>query len=121
MYFREEIENQMYLETMRIVSCTCACHAKHVKAMELLSNLTKVDAGFNGTRLVTFSIALPATNLPSARVSMFQRILSNLRALPGVESVTAISGLPPNRPLNANDTDTDRNLSVFSNSAQDMV
>ena len=31
----------------------------------------------------------------------------SLRAVPGVQAATAMSGLPPNRPLNANDTDID--------------
>ena len=72
-------------------------------------NLTNVDAGFNRSRLVTFSITLPRVNYPqaSARMSMFQRIIDRLRAVPGVQAASAMSGLPPNRPLNANDTDID--------------
>jgi predicted permease len=74
-----------------------------------VSNLTNVDAGFDRSRLVTFSLTLPAPNYPrpSARVQLFQRVLDDLRAVPGVQSATAMSGLPPNRPLNANDTDID--------------
>jgi putative ABC transport system permease protein len=69
-------------------------------------NLMSVDAGFNRARLVTFSMTLPGVNyVPSARVPKYQRLLENLRALPGVQSATAMTGLPPNRPLNANDTD----------------
>ncbi|HKE85268.1 MAG TPA: ABC transporter permease [Vicinamibacterales bacterium] len=72
-------------------------------------NLTNVDAGFNRSRLVTFSITLPRVNYPqaSARMAMFQRIIDTLRAVPGVQGASAMSGLPPNRPLNANDTDID--------------
>src|SRR5206468_433378 len=71
-------------------------------------NLTHVDAGFNRARLVTFSMTLPAVNyLPSTRVPKYQRLLENLRAIPGVQAATAMTGLPPNRPLNANDTDID--------------
>jgi predicted permease len=36
---------------------------------------------------------------------MYQRLLGKLRATPGVQGASAMSGLPPNRPLNANDTD----------------
>ena len=36
---------------------------------------------------------------------MYQRLLARLRAVPGIQGASAMSGLPPNRPLNANDTD----------------
>ena len=72
-------------------------------------NLTRVDAGFDRSRLVTFSMTLAITNFPqpAVRAQAFQRLLDNLRAIPGVQAATAMSGLPPNRPLNANDTDID--------------
>jgi predicted permease len=72
-------------------------------------NLTHVDAGFERSRLVTFSLTLPPANYPQpqARAQMYQRLLEKLRAVPGVQAATAMSGLPPNRPLNANDTDID--------------
>ena len=72
-------------------------------------NLTTLDAGFDRSRLVTFSMTLPNVNYPqpSARAQMYQRLLGTLRAVPGVQAATAMSGLPPNRPLNANDTDID--------------
>ena len=72
-------------------------------------NLTTVDAGFDRSRLVTFSMTLAIRNYPqpSARAQAYQRLLENLRAVPGVQAATAMSGLPPNRPVNANDTDID--------------
>jgi predicted permease len=71
-------------------------------------NLMNVDAGFSRARLVTFSMTLPGVNyLPSTRVPKFQRLLESIRAVPGVQSATAMTGLPPNRQLNANDTDID--------------
>jgi predicted permease len=71
-----------------------------------VQNLTAVDAGFNRTHLTTFSITLPAANYgqPVSRLQTYSRLLTALRALPGVHSATAMSGLPPNRPINANDT-----------------
>jgi putative ABC transport system permease protein len=70
-------------------------------------NLTKVDAGFDRSRLVTFALTLPVANYqqPPIRSQMYQRLLEKLRAVPGIQTATAMSGLPPNRPLNANDTD----------------
>ncbi len=72
-------------------------------------NLSSVDAGFDRSRLVTFSLTLPTANYPQAnsRGQMYQRLLDKLRAMPGVQAASGMSGLPPNRPLNANDTDID--------------
>ncbi len=72
-------------------------------------NLANVDSGFDRSRLVTFSLTLPTANYPQpqARGQMYQRILDKLRAVPGVQGASGMSGLPPNRPLNANDTDID--------------
>jgi putative ABC transport system permease protein len=65
-------------------------------------NLTSVDAGFDRSRLVTFSMTLPmATSEPDTRAQGYQRILDRLRAAPGVQGVTVMSGLPPSRSPNA--------------------
>lgn len=72
-------------------------------------NLTNVDAGFDRSRLVTFSMTLPQINYSqsSVREQTYQRLLGELRAVAGVEAATAMSGLPPNRALDANDTEID--------------
>src|SRR5438552_6567277 len=65
-------------------------------------NLTSVDAGFDRSRLVTFSMTLPmATSEPDTRAQAYQRVLERLRAAPGVQGATVMSGLPPNRPPDA--------------------
>jgi putative ABC transport system permease protein len=70
-------------------------------------NLTKVDAGFNRNRLVTFGLVLPnaAYQTPQNVVDFFARLQAQLGALPGVQGVAAMQGLPPQRQVNANDTD----------------
>jgi putative ABC transport system permease protein len=70
-------------------------------------NLSMVDAGFERSRLVTFQLSLATADYPQAapRAQFFQRLLDRLRGAPGITGATAMSGLPPNRPLNANDTD----------------
>ena len=70
-------------------------------------NLSVVDAGFDRSRLVTFQLSLPTSNYPQAaqRAQLFQRLIDKLRGVAGVQGASAMSGLPPNRPLNANDTD----------------
>ena len=72
-------------------------------------NLTHVDAGFNRSRLVTFSVTLPraAYPRPSVRWQAYQTLLGRLRGIGGVQSISGMTGLPPNRPLNANDTEID--------------
>ena len=70
-------------------------------------NLTHVDSGFDRSRLVTFSMTLPNVHYPqaAARGHLYQRLLATLRSVPGVQGATAMSGLPPTRPVNANDAD----------------
>ncbi len=77
--------------------------------LRTVANLASVDAGFDRSRLVTFSMALPGADYPQppGRAQLYQRLLDKLRAAPGVQAATAMSGLPPNRPLDANDTDID--------------
>ena len=69
-------------------------------------NLANVDAGFNRSRLVTFSISLPDATYAGGmiRVQTVQRLLDALRAVPGVEAATAMAGLPPDRPAVSNNT-----------------
>jgi predicted permease len=70
-------------------------------------NLSAVDAGFDRTRLVTFQLSLATATYPQPpqRAQFFQRLLERLRGAPGIQGASAMTGLPPNRPLNANDTD----------------
>ncbi len=71
-------------------------------------NLMTVDAGFNRSRLVTFGLVLPnATYRDAARASWTSSRGWNreLSAMPGVQSAAAMQGLPPQRQVNANDTD----------------
>ncbi len=77
--------------------------------MRTVYNLATVDAGFDRSRLVTFSLTVPVVNYaqPGDRAQFYDRLLRRLRELPGVQGASAMSGLPPDRPVNANDTDID--------------
>jgi predicted permease len=69
-------------------------------------NLMRQDMGFDRSQLTTFSLVLPAPRYDTRqRVDVYTQLTDRLRALPGVQSVAAMSGLPPLRNLNANDTD----------------
>ncbi|MBS1827943.1 MAG: ABC transporter permease [Acidobacteria bacterium] len=61
-------------------------------------NLTTMDAGFDRSRLVTFSMTLPMANSEAdTRAQAYQRVLHRLRSIPGVLGTVAMTGLPPNR------------------------
>ncbi len=80
--------------------------------MQSLRRLLAVDVGFDTKQLITFQVRLPeslyATEIKDgtreagwSRVSLsaparYQEILEELRGIPGIESVTAISWLPMN-------------------------
>ncbi|MGE3344107.1 MAG: ABC transporter permease [Vicinamibacterales bacterium] len=69
-------------------------------------NLLQVDAGFNRSHLSTFGVVLPGGSYsPERRVQFYSDLQTRLGALPGVTGVTSMTGLPPNRAVNANDTD----------------
>ena len=70
-------------------------------------NLTSVDAGFDPVELTTFGVVLPQASYPEAgqRVRFMTELMRELGAAPGVEGVAAMTGLPPFRQVNANDTE----------------
>jgi predicted permease len=65
-----------------------------------------VDPGFDPQNVLTFQLYLPpgAYAAGAEIVSFHDRLSAELAALPGVRGVAAMSGLPPQRDLNANDT-----------------
>lgn len=66
--------------------------------VQTVYNLTRIDAGFDRSRLVTFSMTLPMANSEAVtRAEAYQRVLDRLRSVPGVLGTVAMSGLPPNR------------------------
>ncbi len=66
--------------------------------------LQSVDPGFNHDGLLTFRLFLPSTTYagPPEQVSFYRELKDKLIEIPGVESATLMSGLPPIRRLNAN-------------------
>jgi putative ABC transport system permease protein len=70
-------------------------------------NLMTVDAGFNRNQLVTFGVVLPASTYrtPQSTVDFISRLTTELSSQSGVQAVAGMSGLPPVRLVNANDTD----------------
>lgn len=70
------------------------------------AELTRVDVGFDPEGVLTFQLALPSAAYTDAgAIQQFhQRLRQELSVLPGLRSVASMSGLPPLRDLNANDT-----------------
>jgi predicted permease len=70
-------------------------------------NLMNVDAGFDRSRLVTFGVALPASTYSTfdQRRRVYQRLIDRFGGMPGVQRVSAVSGLPPQRASNGMGTD----------------
>ena len=69
--------------------------------------LQEVNAGFDPEHLLTLRLSLPTTAYrDGATVSGFyQSLLARIQTLPGVVAAATGSGLPPGRPINANDTE----------------
>jgi putative ABC transport system permease protein len=68
--------------------------------------LQEVNSGIDAGHLLTMQVSLPPANYTTAaRANGFwSSVIDRVNALPGVESATIVSGLPPNRQVNANTT-----------------
>lgn len=75
--------------------------------LKSFSKLTNVDAGFDERNLTTFGVYLPAATYasPEQRAQFASNLIRTLEKTQGVQSVSAMTGMPPNRQVNANDTD----------------
>ena len=58
-------------------------------------NLRSVDPGFDPSDLVTFNLLLPAARYTNAEAApLYQRLVEDLEALPGIEAAAVTRGLP---------------------------
>jgi len=68
--------------------------------------LQRVEVGFDPRGVTSFSLQLPASKYQNAdRLRFANQLEERLAGLPGVKSASLATGLPPLRPINANDTD----------------
>ncbi|HEX7334947.1 MAG TPA: ABC transporter permease [Pyrinomonadaceae bacterium] len=58
------------------------------------SRLQSVDPGFNPNNLLTMRISVPVRLTEPQRIEFFQRVLEQMKALPGVEAAGAINSSP---------------------------
>jgi predicted permease len=68
--------------------------------------LQRNDPGFSADRVLTMRVALPKTQYPKTDdvFAYWDRLLRKVKDVPEVASVSISDGLPPNRPIDANDT-----------------
>ncbi len=62
--------------------------------LKSFSRLMDVNPGFDAERLLTFNLGLPPTTDAAHQNAFYEQVVEGLRALPGVESVGAVSRLP---------------------------
>jgi len=69
------------------------------------ARLLEVRSGFEPKGLVTLSLSLPSALYEKGEdvVAFTTRLQDRVRAVPGVKDATVLAGLPPSRPINAND------------------
>jgi predicted permease len=69
--------------------------------------LQQVNIGLDPSRIMTMRLALPPGQYAEVAAvrQLWTRLLDRVRAIPGVEAASLVSGLVPIRPLNANDTE----------------
>lgn len=68
--------------------------------------LQEVNAGFNPEHVLTMRLSLPGVTYRDAAAvrGFYENLAARVKALPGVRSAAIATGLPPSRPINANDT-----------------
>jgi predicted permease len=73
------------------------------------SQLQRVDPGFRVDDLLAFQLYLPPANYegPPQQWQFLDELANQLEAIPGAVSASTMSGLPPDRRINANDMDFD--------------
>jgi putative ABC transport system permease protein len=78
------------------VALATALLALGVLSVRSLQDLLRQDPGFDVSDLLTFQLNLPETKYPEAapRTLFLERLMDELRALPGVGAVSAVQTLP---------------------------
>jgi len=69
--------------------------------------LQQVRPGFEAKNVLSLQLSLPPASYPEETqpADFFRKLRAQVAALPGVESAATVAGLPPQRDVNANDTE----------------
>ncbi|MEO7731121.1 MAG: ABC transporter permease [Kofleriaceae bacterium] len=93
---RALVITEIALAVVLVIGCTVMVRS--------FVHLQHVDLGFKPDHLLTFGTELPDKTYPAAQAGVYwKRHLDRMRALPGVTGVALLDGMPPARPINAND------------------
>jgi hypothetical protein len=83
--------------------------------------LQQVEVGFDPRGVTSFSLQLPFSRYQSPdRLRFADALQERLAALQGVKSASVANGLPPLRPINANDTDIEDYTSTPDTPAENV-
>lgn len=83
--------------------------------------LRQVDLGFDPRNVTSFSLQLSASKYPNPDRQRFANSLQErLAAIPGIKSAALAGGLPPLRPINANDTDIEDYMATPDGPAENV-
>jgi putative ABC transport system permease protein len=76
--------------------------------------LSEVHPGFRPEGILTVRVNLPSATYPQAanQTRFWEAVQEKIGAIPGVVSATAMSGLPPERQIDANDTEIEKFMPV---------
>jgi putative ABC transport system permease protein len=87
---------EISLAVLLVIGCTVMVRS--------FLKLQQVDLGFDPQNVLTLELELPQKRYPGTTADVFwHRLDEKLHALPGVKNATLMRGLPPSRPINAND------------------
>jgi putative ABC transport system permease protein len=93
---RALVIGEVALAVVLVIGCTVMVRS--------FIRLQQVELGMKPNNLLTFTLEIPEKSYPAKTGGVFwDRLQDRLRGLPGVKSVGLIGGMPPARPLNAND------------------
>jgi putative ABC transport system permease protein len=93
---RALVIGEIALAVVLVIGCTVMVRS--------FLRLQHVDLGFDPDHVIAFEIELPEKTYPGTTGDQFwQRLQDRLKAIPGVSDVGIMDGIPPARPINAND------------------
>jgi putative ABC transport system permease protein len=90
---RSWLRNSLVVAEVATTLVLLICAGLMIRSFYLLN---KVNPGFSYEHLTSFSVSLPQKKYDKmeTRASFYNRLLENIRALPGVETAAVASGLP---------------------------
>jgi putative ABC transport system permease protein len=101
---KHRVRNALVMTEVALALILLICASLLIQSF---ARLGQVDTGMRTQRLFTARIGLPEARYPKPEniISFFDQLMPKLRAIPGVESVTAVSPLPLSGSVNVSSFD----------------